>query len=247
MVLIPLISIPISFIVLFLKKHHIIFGLLIAILIFAIDLILKSTKNFTTDLEGYGVSNLIVLVSYVVSGLIITTALVIKRKYFIGSIFLILYIFIAYCDFYFIGTYRATHHSKSTISVENSINNGLLNHRYLTSDNPIKIGRDTIEIKDIWTENLQIIKNGFGNNKDTLYIKDYYINFSIKNSNSSFYKIYWTINNQTLETYGREKNEERSIETYAIVNKHNLDELDSVIFSIGKDSEFKELIATRNK
>jgi hypothetical protein len=247
MVLIPLISIPLSFIVFFLKKHQIIFGLFIALIICAVDLTLKTTKNITTDFEGYGVSNLIVLVSYVGSGLTIITSIVIKQKYFILCIFLILYFFIAYCDFCFIGMYKATHHSKSTISVEKSINNGLLNHRYSTNDNSIKFGNDTIEIIDIWTENLRIIKNGLGNNKDTLYIKDYYINFSIKNNNSSFYKIYWTFNGQTHETYGREKNDEKEFETYAIVNKQDLTKLDSMVFTIGKDSEFIELIAIRNK
>ena len=64
MVLLPLISIPLALLLLLLKKHHFSCGILLALVIIVIDFALKATNILPSDLEGFGVSNLILLISY---------------------------------------------------------------------------------------------------------------------------------------------------------------------------------------
>ncbi len=105
--------------------------------------------------------------------------------------------------------------------------------------------KDTIEIKNIWSEDQQLIRNGIGKQKDTIFIKDHFINFTMKRTND-IYKIYCTINGGNYESFGK-MSTEKGLDTYTIINKNNLDNIEYFYFKIGKKTEWKKLKAVRNK
>ena len=246
MVLILLIAIPLAIILIFFEKRQFLFGISIAIILCVIDFSLKTINNRPSDLEGFGVANLVLIFSYVVSGLIITITIITKLNLRKGIVFLLLFALIASVDLYLFGMYKTSIYSRGSGIIEVSKDKGFFSNEYLLKDKTIILGEDTIEIGNIWSENQQLIKNGIGRQKDTTFIKDHFIQFTI-NKTSDIYKIYCTINGGNYESFGKSNYSENGLETYTIINKNNLDNIDYFYFKIGRKTEWKKLKAVRNE